>query len=71
MAKYGKSDGEKVEKAMREMKDGTLKTGPEKKVSEKDQADAIRQSQSRKEGGQVPHPPGGHQGDKKESKGRK
>jgi hypothetical protein len=64
MAKYGKKAGEKVEEAMHEMKEGKLKTGSGKKVTDKDQAVAIGLSQARKEGGKVPHPPAGKKGDK-------
>ena len=54
MAKYGKKAGEKVEKAMHEMKEGKLKTGSGKKVTSKKQAIAIGLSEARKEGGKVP-----------------
>lgn len=54
MAKYGKMAGEKVEKAMREMKEGKLKTGSGKKVTSRDQAIAIGLSEARKDGGKVP-----------------
>jgi len=64
MAKYGKKAGEKVEKAMHEMKEGKLKTGSGKKVTSKEQAVAIGLSEARKKGGKVPHAPASHQGDK-------
>ncbi|MDF3026969.1 MAG: hypothetical protein K0S23_1276 [Fluviicola sp.] len=54
MAKYGEKAGEKVEKAMHEMKEGKLKTGSGKKVTSKKQAVAIGLSEARKEGGKVP-----------------
>jgi hypothetical protein len=54
MAKYGKKAGEKVEKAMHEMKEGKLKTGTGKKVTSKKQAIAIGLSEAREEGGKVP-----------------
>jgi hypothetical protein len=54
MAKYGKKAGEKVEQAMHEMKEGTLKTGTGKKVTSKKQAIAIGLSEAREEGGKVP-----------------
>lgn len=54
MAKYGKKAGEKVEKAMHEMKEGKLKSGSGKKVTSKKQAVAIGLSEARKEGGKVP-----------------
>ena len=55
MARYGKKAGEKVERAMHEMKEGTLKSGRSgKKVTSKKQAIAIGLSEARKEGGKVP-----------------
>jgi Family of unknown function (DUF6496) len=55
MAKYGKKASEKVEKAMHEWKEGTLKSGRSgKKVTSKKQAIAIGLSEARKEGGKVP-----------------
>lgn len=55
MAKYGKKAGEKVEKAMHERKEGTLKSGRSgKKVTSKKQAIAIGLSEARKAGGKVP-----------------
>ena len=55
MARYGKKASEKVEKAMRERKKGTLKSGRSgKKVKSKKQAIAIGLSQARKAGGKVP-----------------
>jgi hypothetical protein len=55
MAKYGSKASEKVEKAMRERKKGTLKSGRSgKKVKSRKQAIAIGLSQARKEGGKVP-----------------
>ncbi|WP_430406273.1 DUF6496 domain-containing protein [Fluviicola sp.] len=54
MAKYGEKAGEKVEKAMHEMKEGTLKSGSGKKVTSRKQAIAIGLSEARKEGGKVP-----------------
>ena len=55
MAKYGKKAQEKVEKAMHERKEGTLKSGKSgKKVTSKKQAIAIGLSEARKEGGKVP-----------------
>jgi hypothetical protein len=54
MAKYGEKAGEKVEKAMHEMKEGKLKSGSGKKVTSKKQAVAIGLSEARKEGGKVP-----------------
>ena len=54
MAKYGKKAQDKVEKAMHERKEGTLKSGSGKKVTSKKQAIAIGLSEARKEGGKVP-----------------
>jgi hypothetical protein len=55
MAKYGKKAGEKVEKAMHERKQGTLKSGRSgKKVTSNKQAIAIGLSEARKAGGKVP-----------------
>jgi len=55
MARYGKKAGKKVERAMHEMKEGTLKSGRSgKKVTSKKQAIAIGLSEARKEGGKVP-----------------
>jgi len=54
MAKYSKKAGEKVEKAMHEMKEGTLKSGSGKKVTSKKQAVAIGLSEAREAGAKVP-----------------
>lgn len=54
MAKYSEKAGDKVEKAMHEKKEGTLKTGTGKKVTSKKQAVAIGLSEARKEGAKVP-----------------
>ena len=55
MARYGKKASEKVEKAMHERKEGTLKSGRSgKKVTSKKQAIAIGLSEARKAGGKVP-----------------
>ncbi len=55
MAKYGEKASEKVEKAMHERKEGTLKSGRSgKKVTSKKQAIAIGLSEARKAGGKVP-----------------
>ncbi|SMD15411.1 DUF6496 domain-containing protein [Pedobacter nyackensis] len=54
MAKYSKKASEKVEKAMHEKKEGTLKTGTGKKVTSTKQAVAIGLSEARKEGAKVP-----------------
>ena len=53
--KYGPKAGEKVEKALHEMKRGTLKSGRSgKKVTSPKQAVAIGLSEARKAGGKVP-----------------
>jgi hypothetical protein len=66
MPKYGKKAGEKVEKAMHERKEGTLKSGRSgKKVTSKKQAIAIGLSEARKEGGKVPSKKGSKKGSKK------
>ena len=55
MNKFGPKAQEKVEKAMHEMKKGTLKSGKSgKKVTSKKQAVAIGLSQARKSGAKVP-----------------
>lgn len=54
MANYGKKSKNKVEKAMHERKQGTLKSGSGKKVTSKKQAIAIGLSEARREGGKVP-----------------
>ena len=55
MAKYGAKASEKVKKAMRERKKGTLRSGrSRKKVKSRKQAIAIGLSQARRAGGKVP-----------------
>jgi len=54
MAKYSEKAGEKVEKTMHEMKEGTLKSGSGKKVTSKKQAVAIGLSEARAAGAKVP-----------------
>ncbi len=54
MAEYSEKAGEKVEQAMHEKKEGTLKTGTGKKVTSRKQAIAIGLSEARKEGAKVP-----------------
>jgi topoisomerase IA-like protein len=55
MAKYGKKAQSKVERAMHERKEGTLKSGRSgKKVTSRKQAIAIGLSEARKAGGKVP-----------------
>ena len=53
--RYGKKAGEKVERAMHEMKRGTLRSGQSrKKVTDPKQAIAIGLSEARRAGGKVP-----------------
>lgn len=55
MARYGKKAAEKVERAMHEMKRGTLRSGGSgKKVTSRKQAIAIGLSEARRAGGKVP-----------------
>jgi hypothetical protein len=55
MAQYGKRAGEKVERAMDEMKHGELRSGRSgRKVSNPKQAVAIGLSEARREGAKVP-----------------
>ena len=55
MAKYGKKASDKVSKAMRERKKGTLKSGRSgKKVKSRKQAIAIGLSEARRKGQKVP-----------------
>ena len=56
MAKYSKKAGEKVERAMKEMKQGKLRSGRSgKKVTDPKQAIAIGLSEAREEGAKVPY----------------
>ncbi len=69
MARYSKKAGKKVEKAMRERKEGTLKSGRSgKKVTSKKQAIAIGLSEAREEGAKVPTKKGSKKSSKKGSK---
>ena len=53
--KYGKKAGDKVGRAMHEMKAGTLRSGGSgRKVKSRKQAIAIGLSEAREEGGKVP-----------------
>ena len=54
MAKYDKEAQNKVEKVMREKKEGTLRSGSGKKVTDRKQAIAIGLSEARKAGAKVP-----------------
>ena len=56
--KYSKASGRKVERAMHEMKRGTLKSGRSgQKVKSRKQAIAIALSEARKEGKRLPKRP--------------
>jgi hypothetical protein len=68
MPRYGKKAQDKVEKAMHERKEGTLKSGKSgKKVTSKKQAIAIGLSEARKAGGKVPKKGSSKKGSKKSS----
>lgn len=54
MSKYGPKAQEKVEKTVKEMKEGKLKSGSGKKVTSRKQAVAIGLSEARKQGAKVP-----------------
>jgi hypothetical protein len=55
MAKYSEKAGEKVEEALHEMHEGTLKSGRSgKKVTSRKQAIAIGLSEAREAGAKVP-----------------
>lgn len=54
MNKYGPKAQKKVEKSVKEYKEGKLKSGSGKKVKSQKQAVAIGLSEARKEGGKVP-----------------
>ena len=55
MAKYGEKAEKKVERAMHERKQGTLKSGRSgKRVTSRKQAIAIGLSEARRAGGKVP-----------------
>jgi hypothetical protein len=60
MAKYGRKASKKVERAMRERKRGTLRSGRSgKKVKSRKQAIAIGLSEARRSGAKVPRKRGG------------
>jgi Family of unknown function (DUF6496) len=68
MAKYGKKAGEKVERAMRERKRGTLKSGRSgRRVTSREQAIAIGLSEARESGAKVPKRKGSRTGGRKSS----
>jgi len=62
MAKYGKQAQKKVERAMRERKHGTLRSGRSgKRVTSRKQAIAIGLSEARRAGAKVPRKRGSRQ----------
>ena len=72
MAKYGKKASKKVEKAMHERKEGTLKSGRSgKKVTSKKQAIAIGLSEAREEGAKVPRKKSSKKSSRKSSSKKK
>lgn len=72
MPRYSKKAGKKVEKAMHERKEGTLKSGRSgKKVTSKKQAIAIGLSEARKEGAKVPAKKGSKKGSSKKRSSKK
>jgi hypothetical protein len=72
MAKYSKGAGKKVERAMHEKKEGTLKSGRSgKKVTSRKQAIAIGLSEARKEGAKVPKKAASKKGATKKSASKK
>ncbi len=58
--KYGKKASEAVERALREMKRGKLRSGRGGKVKSRAQAIAIGLAEARRKGYKVPPPPRGH-----------
>jgi len=70
MAKYGKKAGDKVERAMRERKRGTLKSGSGRRVTSRKQAIAIGLSEARDAGAKVPKKRGSRTGGRTSSKKR-
>jgi hypothetical protein len=71
MAKYGKKAGQKVERAMRERKSGTLKSGRSgRRVTSRKQAIAIGLSEARDAGAKVPKKRASRTGGRKASKKR-
>ncbi len=58
MARYGKKAQTSVERAMRRLKRGTLRSGSSgKKVTSREQAIAIALSEARRKGAKVPRKP--------------
>jgi len=54
VAKYGPKASKKVKQAMKERKEGTLKSSSGRTVTSRKQAIAIGLSEARREGGRVP-----------------
>src|SRR6188768_1993045 len=72
MPTYSKKAGEKVEKAMHEMKEGKLESGRSgKKVTSRKQAIAIGLSEAREEGARVPKKATGKKAASKKAAGKK
>ena len=72
MAKYGSKASQKVERAMRERKRGTLRSGRSgKRVTSRKQAIAIGLSEARRAGGKVPRKRGGRRGGRKGARKRR
>ena len=66
MARYGKTAGKKVKRAMEERKSGKLRSGRSgKKVKSRKQAIAIGLSEARRAGGKVPRKKAGRKKKKK------
>jgi len=69
MAKYSKGAQDKVERAMHERKEGTLKSGRSgKTVKSRKQAIAIGLSEARKQGSKVPEQKGSPSSSKRSSR---
>ena len=70
--KYGRKASQKVGEAMREMKEGKLRSGGSgRKVKSRKQAVAIGLSEARREGGKVPRKKAPAKGKKTSAKRRK
>lgn len=71
MARYGQKAQDKVEKSMRERKQGKLRSGSGKKVTSRKQAIAIGLSEARREGGKVPSKKSSKKSSRKSSTSKK
>lgn len=72
MARYGKKASAKVKRAMRERKEGTLRSGRSgKKVKSRKQAIAIGLSEARRSGAKVPKKKAGRKSAQKKSAQKK